>query len=180
MMFSVFQKIHVFGISATIRIGWESLCLPYAGFKKKTLCRDRGGGVNQVVQVWSRFLSIYWVNYGTLSEKGGVVDLFYVQNLLKKDLFSKTWPSWPSLFRSRIVRLCVCVSVHFLSVPFKRPFAPTFQNPMSKMFRDLESLGKSNTKIGFQIWTLLLIKGVKLPQRKKFFPSNFFGFSQKT
>ena len=32
MMFFVFQKIHVFGISATIRIGQESLCLPYVGF----------------------------------------------------------------------------------------------------------------------------------------------------
>ena len=32
MMISVFQKIHVFGIGATIRIGRESLCLPYAGF----------------------------------------------------------------------------------------------------------------------------------------------------
>ena len=32
MIFLVFQKNHVFGIGATIRIGQESLCLPYAGF----------------------------------------------------------------------------------------------------------------------------------------------------
>ena len=29
MIFSGFQKNHVFGIGATIRIGQESLCLPY-------------------------------------------------------------------------------------------------------------------------------------------------------
>ena len=91
--------------------------------------------------------------------------------------FAKTQPSGPSLSISWFVRLCVCVSVHFLSVPFKRPFAPTSQNPMSKMFRDSESLGKSIAKIGLHIWKLLLIKGVKFPQRKKFFPNYFFGTS---
>ena len=43
MSFSVFQKNRVwgilgppsYGIGATIRIGREMLCLPYAGFKKK-------------------------------------------------------------------------------------------------------------------------------------------------
>ena len=46
------------------------------------------------------------------------------------------------------VCLCVCP---FLSVLFKRPFAPTSQNPMSKTFRDSESLEKSNGKMGFKI-----------------------------
>ena len=100
--------------------------------------------------------------------------------------FLKTHPSGPSLSISRFVRLCVCVSVcvsiHFLSVPFKRPFAPPFQNPMSKMFRDSESLGKSNGKMGFHIWKLLFIKGVKLPRWKKFFSVQLFLYivSQKT
>ena len=96
-------------------------------------------------------MSIYWVNYGTLTEKGGVLDIFYVQNLLKKDFFSKTWHSGPSLSRSRIVRLCVCVSVHFLSVPFKHLFAPTSQSSMPKLFGDSESLGENNGKKWSQI-----------------------------
>ena len=79
---------------------------------------------------------------------------------------------------SQLVRLSVCVSVcvsvHFLSFLFKRPFDPTSRNPMSKMFRDLEYLGKSNGKMGFQICTLLFIKGVKLPRRKSFFLATFF------
>ena len=33
--------------------------------------------------------------------------------------------------------------------------------------RDFESLGKSNEKKWSHIWKLLLIKGVKLPQKKK-------------
>ena len=53
---------------------------------------------------------------------------------------------------SRFVHICVCVcaclSVCLLpfEVPFKRLFAPTSQSRMSKIFRDLESLGKSNGK----------------------------------
>ena len=80
------------------------------------------------------------------------------------------------------VCVSVCVSVHFLSVPFKRPFAPTSQNPMSKMFRDLESLGKRNEKIGFHILKLLFINGVKLPRRNFFLSVQLFWyiFSQKT
>ena len=149
---------------------------PVCGILKTTLCNDRGRGVNNVVQVWSRFLSIYWVNYGNLSEKGGVLDLFYVQNLLKKDLFSKTWPSGPSLSISQIVRLCVCVSVNFLSVQFKHLFAPTSQSPMPKLFWDSESLGENNGKKWSQIWKLLFIKGVKLPLWL-FFLRDFFGTS---
>ena len=79
------------------------------------------------------------------------------------------------------VCVSVCVSVHFLSVPFKRPFIPTSQKPMSKKFRNSESLGKSNGKMGFQIWKLLFIKGVKLLRQKKFFSVQLFWyiFSQK-
>ena len=44
---------------------------------------------------------------------------------------------------------------------FKGLFAPTSQSQMFKLFRFLESLGKSNGKKWSQIWKLLLIKGVK-------------------
>ena len=46
----------------------------------------------------------------------------------------------------------VCLSVRpfvrlfTFEVPFKRLFAPTSQNQTSKIFRDSESLGKSNGK----------------------------------
>ena len=40
------------------------------------------------------------------------------------------------------VRLFVCVFT--FEVPFKRLFAPTSQSRMSNIFRDSESLGKSN------------------------------------
>ena len=45
---------------------------------------------------------------------------------------------------------------------FKRLFAPTTWNQMSKLFKFSESLGKSNVKRWSQIWKLFLIKGVKL------------------
>ena len=55
---------------------------------------------------------------------------------------------------------------HFCTL-FKRHFVPTFQSPMSKLFRFSESLGKSNGKNWSQIWKLLLRNGVKLPCAKK-------------
>ena len=60
--------------------------------------------------------------------------------------FSKTHPFGPSLSISQFVRLCVCVSVcvsvHFLSVPDKCPFAPNSQNPMSKCLEIQNPWGK--------------------------------------
>ena len=54
-----------------------------------------------------------------------------------------------------------------LFTPFNGPFAHTSRSSMSKMFRYLESLGKSNGKNWSQIWKLVLIKGVKSPRKKK-------------
>ena len=72
---------------------------------------------------------------------------------------------------SQFVHMCVCfcVGLFTFEVPFKHLFAPTSWNRLSKIFRDSESLGKSNKKKWSQIWKLLLIKGVKSPRRKKFF-----------
>ena len=44
---------------------------------------------------------------------------------------------------------------------------------MSEIFKDLESLGKNNGKKWSQILKLLLIKGVKLPRKKKLFFGKF-------
>ena len=69
------------------------------------------------------------------------------------------------------VRPCVCPSVCLFTfeVPFKRLFAPTSQKRMSNIFRDLESLGKSNGKKWSHIWTFLFENCQKSPRKKKFF-----------
>ena len=60
---------------------------------------------------------------------------------------------------------------HFFTfeVPFNGLFAPTSQSRMSNIFRDSESLGKSNGKKWSNIWTFLLGSGLKSPRAKKFF-----------
>ena len=82
-------------------------------------------------------------------------------------LFSKNRPSGrnglngQNGWNGRHVRLSVCPFVHFLNKPFKCFSASTSRSWMSKNFRDLDILGKSNEKKWSQIWKLLLIKGVK-------------------
>ena len=84
--------------------------------------------------------------------------------------FLKHRPPWPMLSISWFVHtfVCLCVCVFTFEVPFKRLFAPTSQSRMSKLFRSLESLGKSNGQKWSHIWKLLLIKGVKSPRNKRF------------
>ena len=60
-----------------------------------------------------------------------------------------------------------------LFTPFKRLFAPIFRIPMTKLFRFSKSFEETNGKKWSQIWLLLLIKGVKLPQQKVWFSKNF-------
>ena len=69
---------------------------------------------------------------------------------------------------SIFVCLSVCMSVHF-KVPFNGLFAPTFQSKMSNIFKDLESLGKSNGKKRFQIGTFVFGSGLKSPRNFFFF-----------
>ena len=86
-------------------------------------------------------------------------------------IFSKHWPSRLMLSISRNVRLSVCpsVCVFTFEVPFKCLFAPTSQSRMFNIFRDSESLEKSNEKKWSQIWTFLFESCLKLPRKKKFF-----------
>ena len=69
------------------------------------------------------------------------------------------------------VRLSVRPSVHVFTfeVPFKRLFAPTSRSQMSNIFRDSESLGKSNGKKWSQIGTFLFGSGLKLLKKMFFF-----------
>ena len=58
-------------------------------------------------------------------------------------------------------------------VPFNGLFAPTSQSWMSNIFRDSESLGKSNGKKWSQIWTFWFENCRKSPRN---FFSSFFSF----
>ena len=55
------------------------------------------------------------------------------------------------------------------SVFFSGLFAPTFRSRMSNIFRDSESLGKSNGKKWSQIWTFFFENFQKSPRKKKVF-----------
>ena len=87
--------------------------------------------------------------------------------------FSKHRPSGPMLSISGNVRLSVCLSVRLcvclftFEVPFNGLFAPTSRSRMSNIFRDWESLGKSNGKKWSNIWTFLFGCGLKSPRKKK-------------
>ena len=99
--------------------------------------------------------------------------------------FSKHRPSGPlwadAFYKSKCPSVCVCVCVcvsvcvYTFEVPFNSLFAPTSQSRMSNIFRDSESLGKSNGKKWSQIWTFFFGNCLKSPRKKKFFSSFFFG-----
>ena len=69
-------------------------------------------------------------------------------------------------YKSKCPCVYVSIRVFTFEVLFKRLFAPTSQNWMSDIFRDLESLGENNKKKWSQIGKLLLIKGVKSQGKK--------------
>ena len=103
-----------------------------------------------------------------------------VNNIHTKE-FSKHRPSGPMLSISQnvrlSVRLCVRLSVYLFTfeVPFDCLFAPTSRSWMSNIFRDSESLGKSNGKKWSNIWTFLFGNGLKSPRKKRFFLCWFCG-----
>ena len=86
-----------------------------------------------------------------------------IGNIMGKAIFSKHRPSAPMLSISQFVQrfVCLCVCVFTFKVPIKCLFAPTSQSQMSKILRDLESLGKSGERKCFHIWKLFQIKDVK-------------------
>ena len=85
---------------------------------------------------------------------------------------------WANAFyKSKCPSVCPCVCLLFcvftFEVPFKRLFARTSQSRMSNIFRDSESLGKSNEKKWSQIWTFWFESCLKLPRKKSFFFADF-------
>ena len=63
--------------------------------------------------------------------------------------------------------VCLSIRLFTFEVPFKRLFSPTSRSRMSNIFRDSESLGKSNEKNWSQIGTFLFGSGLKSPRIKK-------------
>ena len=106
--------------------------------------------------------------------------MLFKPNLLFKDFFLfKASALWANAFYKSIcpsvcpsVRLSVCLFT--FEVPFKRLFGPITQSRMSNIFRDSESLGKSNGKKWSQVWTFLFENCLKSPRKKKVFFSSLF------
>ena len=100
---------------------------------------------------------------------------FFVRSLLYESREDQKHPIWviSDLFNdiTKLVDLCVCLCVCLFTfeVPFNGLFAPTSRSRMSNIFRDSESLGKSNGKKWSNIWTFLFGSGLKSPREKKFF-----------
>ena len=103
-----------------------------------------------------------------LQTSGKSLKHWYETSFLSPGLFSSNRPTGPIWSRSRIVCLCVCLLSPFHVLGFEAYFAPNSQNWMSKVFRDLESFGKSAGKKWSQNWTFLLWSGLKSQSKKKF------------
>ena len=102
------------------------------------------------------------------------------QKMIKDQVkFSKHRPFGPMLSISRNVRpsvrmsvclcVCPCVCLFTFEVPFNCLFSPPSRSWMSNIFRDSESLGKSNGKNWSNIWTFWFGNGLKSPRKKNFF-----------
>ena len=95
----------------------------------------------------------------------------FTESALWVDAFYKS--NCPSVCLSVCPSVCLSVRVFTFEVPFERLFAPISRSRMSNIFRDLESLGKSNGKKWSQIGTFLFGSGLKLRRKKKFFLADF-------
>ena len=73
---------------------------------------------------------------------------------------------YESKYPSVCLSVCPSMCVFTFEVLFKRLFAPTSRSRISNMFRDLESLGKSNGKKWSQIRPFLFGSALKSPRKK--------------
>ena len=85
------------------------------------------------------YIYIYIYFFFLLKKKFGLPQIFKASAL---------WAD--AFYKSKCLSVCPCVCpsvcVFTFEVPFKRLFAPSSQSWMSNIFRDSESLGKSNGK----------------------------------
>ena len=77
-----------------------------------------------------------------------------------------------AFYKLKCLSVWLYVRVFTFEVPFKHLFALIYQSQMSTIFRDSESLGKSNGKKWSHIWNFSLKVVLKSPRQKRFF---FFG-----
>ena len=89
--------------------------------------------------------------------------LIFKASALWADVFYKS--KCPFVCPSVLLSVCVFT----FEVPFNGLSAPTSRSWMSNIFRDSESLGKSNGKKWSQIWAFLFENCLKSPRKKKFF-----------
>ena len=102
-----------------------------------------------------------------LHNVGSELRFFFKASTLWSDAFYKS--KCPSVCPS----VCLPVCLFTFEVPFNGLFAPTSRSRMSNIFRDSESLGKSNGKKWSQVWTFLFKNWQKSPRKKSFFSSLF-------
>ena len=75
----------------------------------------------------------------------------------------------PSVCTSVCPSVCVFVCLFTFEVPLNGLFAPSSQSRISNIFRDSESLGKSNGKKWSNIWTFSFGSGLKSTRNLFFF-----------
>ena len=146
MIFPFFKKNVFFGflgppfcgISATIRIGREMLCLPYAGFFKEQL-------------LWN--LNSTKVDELSSSSSNIRVPALQFREHFKNEhsMFSKHRPSGPLLSISQNVRLCVCPCVCSLLRYRLNVFLPPLPEVGCPIFLEIRNpLGKVVERSGLR------------------------------
>ena len=103
-------------------------------------------------------------------------NIFWDSESLGKSNGKKWSPIWTFLFenglklpRKKKFFFFTFFGLLRFSVFFNGLFDPTSRSRMSNIFRDWESLGKSNWNKWSYIWTFLFGSGLKLPRKKKVF-----------
>ena len=109
-------------------------------------------------------------------EDRGIFFLVYISRwqvqLTNFQVFFKA--SADAFYKSKCLSVCLSLCLFTFEVPFNGRFAPISQSRMSNIFRDSESLGKSNGKKWSWIWTFMFENCLKSPRKKSFFFSHFF------
>ena len=100
-----------------------------------------------------------------------IISLYFLGILLYIFKVSALWVD--AFYKLKCLSACPSVYVFTFEVLLKRLFVPTSQSQMSNIFRDSESLRKSNGKKWSQIRTFVFGSGLKLPRKKSLF---FCGF----
>ena len=100
--------------------------------------------------LWGTFFTLQFIRFRIFKASALWADAFYKSKC-------------PSVF----VSVCPSVCLFTFEVPFNGLFATTSRSRMSNIFRDLESLGKSNGMKWSNIWTVLFGSGLKSPRKKK-------------